>query len=56
MIKIAEVLPPHHTPLWNLVKQCGIRYVVGVMDFSRGLATPKDLPWVIFPLAPEKRL
>lgn len=52
MIKIAEVLPPHPTPLWNLVKQCGIRYVVGVfdkehrLDFSQGLATDKDhLPW-----------
>jgi mannonate dehydratase len=46
MIKIAEILPPHPTPLWNLVKQCGIHYVVGVMDFSRGLSTNKeDLPW-----------
>jgi mannonate dehydratase len=54
MIKIAEVLPPHPTPLWNLVKQCGIRYVVGVMeslpsDRTSSLhgqgANQEDLPW-----------
>jgi mannonate dehydratase len=29
-----------------MVKQCGVDYVVGSMDFSRGLAVPKeDLPW-----------
>ena len=46
MMRIAEVLPPQRTPLWNLVKQCGIDDVVGVMDFSRGLTGNKeDLPW-----------
>ncbi|HHX63536.1 MAG TPA: TIM barrel protein [Chloroflexi bacterium] len=46
MIKIAEVLPPRPTPLWRLAKQCGVDYVVGTMDFSRGLDVPREeLPW-----------
>jgi mannonate dehydratase len=46
MIQIAEVLPPAYTPLWTLVKQCGVDYVVGTMDFST-LNSPsrEDLPW-----------
>src|SRR5688572_18109033 len=47
MIKIAEALGTRPGPLWRLVKQCGVNYVVGGMDFST-LNTAKskdDLPW-----------
>jgi mannonate dehydratase len=55
MIEIAEVLPPKPSPLWTMVKQCGIRHVVGSMDFSRGLDVPKEeLPWAFMPLVRVK--
>jgi len=46
MFKIAEVLPPERSPLWTMVKQCGIENVVGTMNFSKGLEVPaEELPW-----------
>jgi len=46
VIKIAEMLYPRPSPLWRMVQQCGIKYVVGSMDFRRGLDVGKEhLPW-----------
>ena len=46
-MEIAEVLPPRPTPLWRLVKQCGVNHVVGIMASSRGIknVSRDELPW-----------
>ena len=52
MMEIAEAMGTRPSPLWKMVKQCGIDHVVGGMDFSRGLNVPKEeLPWAYMPLA-----
>ncbi len=56
MFNLAEILPPQASPLWRLVKQCGVEHVVGMMDFGTdkpGLSDverearidPDKLPW-----------
>jgi mannonate dehydratase len=55
MIKIAEALSPRPSPLWRMVKQCGVDHVVGGMGISEGLDVPKDrLPWAFMPLTRAK--
>lgn len=43
MIQIAEFLPPRYSPLWDMVKQCGVTQVVGAMDFDD--TRSDDPPW-----------
>lgn len=51
MMEIAEFLGPQPSPLWRMVKQCGVEHVVGGMDFSRGLdGGPEEKPWSYMPL------
>ncbi len=53
MIKIAEVLPPEPTPLWNLARQAGVEHVVG--GLPRADCGPNEQPWDFGPLSRMKR-
>ena len=56
MIEIAEALGTTLSPLWRLVKQCGVDHAVGGMGRGgRGPDVPKDLlPWAFMPMARVK--
>jgi mannonate dehydratase len=51
MIKIAEVLPANPTPLWRMVKQAGVDYVVAPLPPTVG----SEKPWDFMPLLRMKQ-
>jgi mannonate dehydratase len=52
MLKLAEFLPPQLTPLWKMVKQCGLSHAVGSMDRTRypDTSNVENAPWGYMPL------
>jgi mannonate dehydratase len=45
MLRLAEILTPRPTPLWKLVRQCGVMDAVGVMDFAGYPPGGPEKPW-----------
>jgi D-mannonate dehydratase len=54
MIKIAEFLPPQPSPLWKLVKQAGVNYVVGGLPLPSDCG-PGETPYDLMPLLRMKQ-
>lgn len=54
MIEIAEYLPPTPSPLWKLVKQAGVDWVVGGLPFGDPM-NGEDAPWDYMPLLRTKQ-
>lgn len=55
MIGIAEMLSVPRTPLWSMVRQCGVTQVVAGLDFRQMHAEkPEELPWGLLTLARTK--
>ncbi len=54
MIKIAEFLPPQPSPLWKLVKQAGVNYVVGGLPLPSD-CSPGETPYDLMPLLRMKQ-
>lgn len=53
MIQIAEALTPYPSPLWRMVRQCGVTHAVGAMDLGllQTAHSKDELPWGIMTLA-----
>ncbi len=45
MLHLAEFLPARPTPLWKIVRQCGVTHAVGVMDFAAYPPDGPEKPW-----------
>ncbi len=50
MIKTAELLPYPATSLWRLIRQCGVTYAVGKIDFTPAAGGVSEQPWDYLPL------
>ena len=50
MIQIAETFPPHPSPLWRMVQQCGVDCVVAGLGVGGSGQGKEEMPWSYMPL------